>query len=86
MQSYGIGTVAGVSAAAAGPLAPSWQLFREHEVARGALSRVCPEIKKCMLRASVRALYRPLPASKSRYMYLAGPWDVHLGHWRAMEA
>ena len=56
MQSDGIGTVAGVSAAPAGPLAPSWQLFREHEVARGALSRVCPEIKKCMLRAPVRAL------------------------------
>ena len=44
MQSDGIGTVAGVSAEAAGPLAPSWQLFREHEVARGALFRVCPEL------------------------------------------
>ena len=56
MQSYGIGTVAGVSAAPAGPLAPSWQLFREHEVARGALSRVYIEFCNVMLRAPVRAL------------------------------
>ena len=45
--------------------------------------------KNCMLRAPVRALYRPSPTcylQRSRYMYLAGPWDVHLGHWRTMEA
>ena len=56
MQSDGIGTVSGDSAEAAGPLAPSWQLFREHEVARGALSRVYIEFCNVMLRAAVRAL------------------------------